>query len=273
MWKRSSFLLGIVLVAAVARPGPAAADPPPIPPPSSLASIGDSITRGTNAFGWYGDHPSLSWSTGFNPIDGLQTHYERLLSEAPSIWGNELNVAHAGATMADAPAQAAEVVARGADYVTFLLGANDVCAPTTAEMTSVEAFGRDLDLALDTIATGLPHAKILVASIPNLGRLAQVYRDDPVARFVWSRTGLCPTVLGSEVTWPERLQADLRLRAFNLLLEAGCEAHANCRFDGYAVYGYAFDREEVSRLDYFHPSLDGQRALAELTWSRSWWVS
>src|SRR5215217_1816705 len=46
------------------------------PDPSSLASIGDSITRATNAFGWYGDHPSFSWSTGFDPVDGLETHYE-----------------------------------------------------------------------------------------------------------------------------------------------------------------------------------------------------
>ena len=43
------------------------------------------------------------------------------------------------------------------------------------------------------------------------------------------------------------------------------------RFDGFAVYRYAFERDEVSRLDFFHPSLAGQRALASLTWERSWW--
>jgi hypothetical protein len=28
---------------------------------------------------------------------------------------------------------------------------------------------------------------------------------------------------------------------------------------------------EVSKLDYFHPSLTGQSTLASLTWQRSWW--
>ena len=46
-----------------------------------------------------------------------------------------------------------------------------------------------------------------------------------------------------------------------------------CRFDGFAVYDHAFERGEVSRLDYFHPSLAGQRTLASLTWERSWWPS
>jgi hypothetical protein len=27
----------------------------------------------------------------------------------------------------------------------------------------------------------------------------------------------------------------------------------------------------VSKLDYFHPSLSGQAALASLSWQHSWW--
>jgi hypothetical protein len=29
----------------------------------------------------------------------------------------------------------------------------------------------------------------------------------------------------------------------------------------------------VSKLDYFHPSLAGQAALAAITWQRSWWAT
>lgn len=43
---------------------PAVADPGP--PPTSMASLGDSITRGFNACGWYVDCTSRSFSTGDN---------------------------------------------------------------------------------------------------------------------------------------------------------------------------------------------------------------
>ncbi|HYF12382.1 MAG TPA: GDSL-type esterase/lipase family protein [Actinomycetota bacterium] len=247
---------------------PASAD---VEEPSSLASIGDSITRATNAFGWYGDHPSLSWSTGFNLVDGFDTHYERLVRAHPSIWGNELNVARSGATMADAPAQAAKVVAAGADYVTILMGANDLCAASVDRMTPVPQFAAAFDRTLARLSEGVPDARILVASIPDLERLASVYGDDGVAKFVWRTAGICPTVLDPAVTWADRFQVVARERAFNLVLAEVCAGYEDCRFDGFAVNAYAFDRDEVSSLDYFHPSLAGQRALASITWSRSWW--
>jgi hypothetical protein len=37
--------------------------------------------------------------------------------------------------------------------------------------------------------------------------------------------------------------------------------------------GYAFTKDMVSRLDFFHPSLRGQATLAALTWEASWWGS
>src|SRR5215218_9976217 len=124
------------------------------PDPSSLASIGDSITRATNAFGWYGDHPSFSWSTGFDPVDGLETHYERLLRDDVGVWGHEVNVARAGARMSDAPAQAARAVVAGADYVTILMGANDVCARSVGAMTPVPQFANAFERTLQTLAEG-----------------------------------------------------------------------------------------------------------------------
>lgn len=264
--------LGCLTAFVVTLAGPAAGATPPTEP-SSVAAIGDSITRATNAFGWYGDHPSLSWSTGFNPVDGFDTHYERLLARHPSIWGDELNVARAGAKMADAPAQAAKVVVGGADYVTFLMGANDLCASTVQAMTPVPQFANAFDRALARLGEGLPQAHVLVASIPNLERLAAVYGDDPLARVVWREARLCPTVLDPAITPLERLEVALREQSYNLVLESVCARYPTCRFDGFAVSRYAFGRDEVSRLDYFHPSLQGQEALAALTWSRSWWAT
>ena len=57
----------------------------------------------------------------------------------------------------------------------------------------------------------------------------------------------------------------------NDVLAARCALYANCRFDGNAVFDYYFSADEISKLDYFHPDLDGQGALARLTWAASWW--
>ena len=52
---------------------------------------------------------------------------------------------------------------------------------------------------------------------------------------------------------------------------AGVREVLPCKFDGNAVSGYQFTPNDVSTLDYFHPSVTGQSRLASLTWSQSWW--
>jgi hypothetical protein len=48
----------------------------------------------------------------------------------------------------------------------------------------------------------------------------------------------------------------------------------NCQWDGGATYNYKFSARQVSQvsvLDFFHPDLDGQAALARVSWAASWW--
>jgi hypothetical protein len=54
---------------------------------------------------------------------------------------------------------------------------------------------------------------------------------------------------------------------YNEVLGTVCAAYVMCRFDGSAVFDYPFQRRHVSTRDYFHPSLEGQRVLAEVTWN------
>jgi hypothetical protein len=39
------------------------------------------------------------------------------------------------------------------------------------------------------------------------------------------------------------------------------------------VYNFAFTKAHISTRDYFHPSLAGQAALANITWPVTQWVS
>jgi lysophospholipase L1-like esterase len=259
----------ISLVAAVFVP--AANAGPPMP--TSMAAIGDSITRATDVCCWYGDHPAQSWSTGGGVFDGIRSHYERIRAVQPAITGRNFNDARAGAKMRDAPGQAQVAVGQGAHYVTILMGANDACTRSISTMTSVADFRAQFTTTMSILATGLPAGShVFVSSIPDVYHLWALFRNDPVAQIVWAVAGICQSLLSPANTEQDRQTVRARVQAFNQVLAEVCGQYVLlCRFDDLAVFNYPFTRGHVSRLDYFHPSLSGQATLASITWSRSWW--
>lgn len=263
----------IILLATVASLGLLAQPAEAVPAlPASMAAIGDSITQAFDVCCWYGNHPKNSWSTGSASSDGVRSHYERILALKPAISGRNYNDALSGAKMSDAPRQAALAVSQRARYVTILMGANDVCTSSSSTMTTVDTFRTQFRQTLSSLKTGLPGGShIFVSSIPNIYRLWQIYHDDSVAALVWSTAHICQSMLSSSNTETDRQVVLNREKAFNAVLAQECGAYPNCLFDGYAVFNYAFTRSQVSKLDYFHPSLAGQSALASVTWAASWW--
>jgi lysophospholipase L1-like esterase len=263
-------LLPLILLATYFFAPSASAAPPW---PSSMAALGDSITQAYDVCCSYGDHPAQSWSTGSASSDGIASHYERIQQQNSAIIGHAYNDAVTGAKMSAAATQASNAVAQRAEYVTILLGANDLCTSSASTMTSTETFRSQFESAMRTLATGLPAARIFVGSIPNVYQLWQVLHTNSLARFVWSVAGICPSMLASGNTESQRQQVVERERAFNQILADVCAQYARCRWDGNAIYNYAFSASQVSTLDYFHPSLSGQAALANVSWARSWWSS
>ena len=240
--------------------------------PNSMAALGDSITRAYDVCCSYGDHPGQSWSTGSTSYDGIASHYERIRAVGGAITGHAYNDSVSGARMSNAPAQASKAVAQGVQYVTILMGANDVCTSSPSTMTSVGAFRQQYQSALATLDAGLPgRARIFVASIPDVYQLWQIYHTDLAARLVWGVADICQSMLSPNRTEAERQAVRQRNIEFNTVLQQECARYARCRFDGNAVFTYQFSRSQVSKLDYFHPSLSGQATLAGITWSRSWW--
>ncbi|SRR6266498_1545191 len=242
-------------------------------PPDSMAALGDSISRAYDVCCFYGDHPGQSWSTGYTSYDGIGSHYERLKQANPAIVGHEYNDAVSGSRMSAAPTQAAKAVSQGAQYVTILMGANDVCTASPDTMTSTDTFRTQFQTAMATLATGLPRAHIFVSSIPDIYQLWQVLHTNWLARTVWAAAHICQSMLGATRTEAERQQVLAREQAFNQILADTCAAYARCRWDGSAVYNYNFSASQISALDYFHPSLSGQAKLASVTWAASWWPS
>ncbi len=261
---------GIALVCATLVPAaPAAAAPAP-PLPDSIAAIGDSITQAVDVCCFYANWPHHSWSTGAVPLDGIASHYERLRALNPRIRGQRWNNAVSGARMADAPGQARRTVAQGAEYVTILMGANDLCG-WDGTLTPTATFRARFQETLDILRAGLPDTRVFVASIPNLHQLWSVLRADPLAQVVWQAAGICPAMLDVSSSAADRQAVVDRQRELNDALRDVCATWPNCRFDNYLTFNYSFTRDLVSRLDSFHPSLAGQATLAALTWEASFW--
>ena len=109
-------------------------------------------------------------------------------------------------------------------------------------------------------------------SIPNVYRLWAILKDDPLARLAWRTFDVCQSLLEDpRSTDPadvaRRRSVRQRNIAFNTELAEVCAMYVHCRFDKGAVYEDPFTPEDVSRRDYFHPSLEGQRGLADGTWA------
>ncbi len=59
---------------------------------------------------------------------------------------------------------------------------------------------------------------------------------------------------------------------FNTVLGTVCAEFAACRFDGNRVFDHTITAVEVSIVDFFHPSMEGLRNLAETTWNGGYWA-
>lgn len=262
-------LAGVVL----SVPGEAAAaQAAAVPVPTRMVALGDSITRGFNACGWYVDCVSRSWSTGHDTA--VHSHYLRLAARRPSL--TPYNAAVTGAKVADLARQAQVAVDRRAQYVTILIGANDACAPDEEQMTPVTDFETRFRVGLRTLREGLPRAEVFVASIPDLRRLWRVGKDSAMARTAWARFGICQSMLARPLsTAPadtaRRERVRRRVVDYNAVMRRLCAQDVRCRFDDGAVFRYRFTLAQVSRWDYFHPNSAGQAVLARVTYAKSFW--
>jgi lysophospholipase L1-like esterase len=269
--RRAASVIAVTAVAVALLAAPARAAAPPLP--NSMAALGDSITRAFDVCCYYGDHPSNSWATGGSSLDSIKSHYERLRALNPGIGGHQFNDAVTGAKMSDGPRQAQQAVSQGVQYVTILLGANDLCTSSLSTMTSSATFRQQFESTMATLDPDRRGVHVFVSSIPNLLQLWNVLHTNGTARLVWSLARICQSLLASSNGDAQRQAVADREVQLNGVLGDVCATYANCRFDQLATFNFQFSAGDVSILDYFHPDLDGQRKLAERTWTASWWYT
>ena len=241
--------------------------------PDTMGSLGDSITQAANFdIGHFGNNPGYSWSTGTQA--SVQSLYLRILQGNPNISGKNFNYSVSGAKMTGLNGQAVNLNATpgGVELVTIEMGGNDVCTSSEATMTAVADYRAQFQTAMNTLTTGFPNRRIFVASVPDVYQLWAVLHTNQNAVNWWNGVQICQSLLANPTSMAQ-LDVDRRARVrqrnidFNTQLAEICALYPQCTFDNNAIFNGVFAAADVSDLDYFHPSLQGQINLAAGAWA------
>jgi lysophospholipase L1-like esterase len=300
--RRAAIFVVTLLLALALWAAPASA----VAPPEVMAALGDSITRAFNTeiapptcpTGPSLDCPKNSWSTGTNPA--VDSQIQRIEAIDPGRNPVAFNDSRSGARAVDLPGQAQTAASQDPDYVTVQIGANDACRSTIAQQTPTATFRDQVQAALDALVEGDPKVYIQMLSIPDINKLHTLFTSppDPNALTRWSVFNVCQALLANPLS-TEQADVDRRAAfraqviAYNGALAEVCAEFKRCLFDNNAVFNSSFTAADVatvtntgglnifpfnvipvfgggfsnSTADYFHPSLQGQHSLAEISWT------
>ncbi|MET0782675.1 MAG: SGNH/GDSL hydrolase family protein [Microbacterium sp.] len=266
--------LAAAVLAACASAAPAAPDLEELEPPAAapevatLGILGDSVSLGVNACAEQGQCAAVSWSGGTDPEVGSVAVR---LAAASGVEPSVVNAAKDGGDVEDALGLVGEVLDADPQLVTVLLGGNDACAPTLDEMTPAADYEARLTELFARLNADAPEATILAMSVPNLMHLWEIGHVNGQAVQAWNSSPSCKNLLGSaddasaEAT-ARRAAVAARVDEYNAAIVRVCAAAERCIDDGGAVFAYDFSADEISAIDFFHPSIAGQRVIAGIAW-------
>lgn len=235
--------------------------------PYIIGSIGDSITTGLNSTHW-GENKGINWSTGTKQKELLMSHYHRLtdLVERNVV---SVNVARSGAVSRGIIRQAQDLSERHPDYVTILIGGNDVCSWSHDYDNELLQYERNVKQSIEILLASNEDVKILLIPIPDMHHLWKVGHDNG-CQLRWDLFGMCNALLHSNRTDEERLAFKRRVEKANDTLQVIANNYEeNVRFD-HSIADYKFQWSEVSPHDCFHPSLKGHKLISQMTWESGW---
>lgn len=239
----------------------------------TIVALGDSITKAFNAEHYFGDSPEASWSTGTKVTAGFESHLERLQKLYPQKKVSGFNYAVTGAVVRDLDSQIRKANVKKPDYVTVIIGANDICRWSANYQDQLDTFSDTLKKNLDALVTANPKVKVTMSALPDVYRLWQLSKDTASCRKAWSFIGLCKGLLASDLSNSQRLAFKERWdHANSNMASIAAQFPQNIRFSD-AVANYEFGKDQISPNDCFHPSTKGQSVLAQKTWEQSWFTN
>lgn len=241
----------------------------------TMVTIGDSISDGFNAKG-FGAHDSrYNWSSGEALTGTSGSHLYKIKTLATQIKRQisirAYNYAAVGAEAIDTDdpplsQQVTQALPRKADYVTIMIGANDICQTKLPLSTFKNLFQQRIESALQRfVGDQDPPELIYVSSIPNPRKLKSTQPsgfsfEGLKCRAAWEYA--CPNMQKRSAA-----AFDSYWKAANDVLESTSKRIGGpVIFDDMAVADASFSRSDVSSTDCFHPSVSGQRKISTTSW-------
>lgn len=231
-----------------------------------VVGAGDSLNTGFDSTSdcTFVDCHDNTWATGAK-VNSIHKRIS-VLNNQPT---EAMNVAQTGSTVSMLSKQLSRIPVEGRTSLNITIGSNDVC---NSEMTSVDDFAKEFSGALQGYVERKPDSIIYVSSIPNIVMLREMFKSNFAAQIMWDVSGFCSQVFSSEATSETRAMVSEQVQKFNEILANVCTQEFGdvCRWDNYALYNHKFSEEEISNIDYFHPSVKGQERLAQIVWDEGY---
>lgn len=286
MKKHGRGLIRAGIVISVFMASPVLALEPGQSPPKRLYSNGDSITRAFDA-NLPLDNLNLSWANGYFGfwewlfgLPNVKSHNQRISANFGSSGRKNWIAAKNGARVEDLTTQAAGTAGRNVTYTTVMLGGNDVCRDSIADLPTDQEFTTKFSTGMDTLLGNLPNgASVQVAAIPDVKRLYDVGKDKTALGIVdceilWAFTLVgfpCGSMLSPFNTETDRLYVQSRNIGYNQILEDVTiqkAAQHPGKFISFtdASFSFLFTQSDISNIDCYHPSWRGQKAFSKRIW-------
>jgi len=212
------------------------------------AALGDS---GTTAFNsqksW--NNTENSWASGTK----VESHFMRLKKFFPRKNIRVINMAVPGVKVADLERQAEQASSIPLDYATILIGANDFCG---GEVDAL-AYGQLVINAINKMKEVSPKVKVLISSLPDMVQVRHV-ADTMSCDWLWKKA-MQHCDVSDEAKFYENWNA------MNTKLKDIAATMENVKYSE-ALSKAIVDKDSLSSIDCFHPSLAAQGKIAAMTW-------
>ncbi len=269
---RAALTAAIVAAATIARLTHAGTIRDDAASPRAIAVLGDGGATGyaSDTSHPFRDARANSWATGTNPA--VRSIYARLLAASPAVRGHNFNFAAHGATVNDLSSQVrkAVTIATKPDLVLVQVMENDVQCDGRDDATRFAAYREKVAAALETLAAGLPTARIFVVS--QWGTLDSYVRAvssfDLGTRLTHAGRGPCSIfaprtgkVVPQHVAYVRRMT-----NGYHAAFAAACASVPTCRYDGGAARRIVLAPSDLAHR-FEHLSVHGLAKLAAVEWA------
>lgn len=237
----------------------------------TMAAIGDSISVGFDAqLPAY--NKSLNWSTGNHFLGLVKSHYLRLKEIFPGkvVKYNRAKVGSAAAHVRQQMHQLTEELnGKELDYLTIMVGANDVCFWPRDHKNKLDAYEANMRATVEEAIAYNNNLKITVVPVPNMLRLYEVGKTKACS-YAWRLVNMCDVLFFSHEE-SDRVAFGQRLGDLNDRLRAIANDYPEHIHFADKVAKASFEKDDVSDIDCFHPSFKGQQKLALDSWEGGWY--